>query len=269
VPTPVSTPSPVPAPAPTQPSAPTPTAGTASVSAQPAPAASGPRATPRRRTASAKQEPAAEKTVFRFANRGPDRNAIRLVFTLRRAAKLELVVKGPGPGCEVAARLPVTGRKGENRFRFGGRPYGHPLPFGTYALELRVKATGASLGDVLAGIVRPGVFQATIPPAPRCESAAPQQPSSTSVLASGPTASPPAAPPPEPAPAPRADRSASEVLAQVKSEERDLPLAGAVEAAGDGGHGFLERILLGIILASLLALAVLVAGSLRRGRPQY
>jgi hypothetical protein len=191
-----------------------------------------------------------------------------LVFTLRRAAKLELVVKGPGPGCEVAARLPVAGTAGENRFRFAGRPYGKPLAFGTYTLELQLKKTGATLGDTLVGIVRPGVFPTASPPAPRCASGArQQQPGRTSILASGPTASPPAAPA---SPAARSQAPAVGILGQVRSEAQKLPLGAAAEpVGGDEGRSLLLLALLVIFGGSLLWLVALVAGALFRGRPGF
>jgi hypothetical protein len=61
---------------------------------------------------------------------------VRLEFTLSRAARLFLIVRGPSPSCRVAGYIPVKGHKGKNTVIFAGRAQGHPLGPGVYLLSL-------------------------------------------------------------------------------------------------------------------------------------
>ena len=55
------------------------------------------------------------------------------------AARLVLVVRGPGPSCKTVARIAFRGRQGVNRLRFDGRVAGKPLAPGTYVLTPRLR----------------------------------------------------------------------------------------------------------------------------------
>ncbi len=101
----------------------------------------------------------------RFTNRGKKRGLTVLRFRLSRAAKLILVVRGPGPSCAIAGRVAFRGREGVNRFRFNGRIAGRPLEPGTYQLTLRPRARKTKLGRAVVTIVAPGATATTrIPP---------------------------------------------------------------------------------------------------------
>ncbi len=84
-----------------------------------------------------------------------------LRFRLPRAAKLVLVVRGPGPSCAIAGRIAFRGREGVNRFRFNGRIAGRPLEPGTYQLTLRPRGRKTKLGRAVVTIVAPGSTAAT------------------------------------------------------------------------------------------------------------
>jgi hypothetical protein len=263
----------VPAPPAAPPSAPSPTSpGAAPVSEQ-EPSASPPTPSNAQSGGSASRRPASTsftgptakrraplrtQTVYRFTNRGPDRNAVVLVFELQRPGRLVLVVRGPGPGCDVATRLSVTGKKGTNRFRFAGRPYGRPLPTGTYVLELRRRGAAVPLGEVAVEIVAPGTFASAATPAPRCG----PNPALPPLRVTAATA-PRAAHPPRRAEAP----PAADVLGEVRSEQPGSRFAGGVAVPQyQADKSLLEVVLLAIVLASGLALAVGLLGTLRRGR---
>jgi len=95
-------------------------------------------------------------TRNRFTNRGKKRGATTIRFRLARAARLLLVVRGPGPSCATVARIAFRGHKGANRFRFDGRVAGRPLEPGTYLLTLRLRGRKAHLGREYVSIVAPG-----------------------------------------------------------------------------------------------------------------
>lgn len=92
----------------------------------------------------------------RFANRGKRRGATVVRFRLSRAARLVLVVRGPGPSCATVARIAFRGHAGANRFRFDGRIDGRPLEPGTYLLTPRLRGSRADLGRAYVTIVPPG-----------------------------------------------------------------------------------------------------------------
>ena len=84
-----------------------------------------------------------------------------LRFRLSRAAKLVLVVRGPGPSCAIAGRIAFRGREGVNRFRFNGRVAGRPLEPGTYQLTLQRRGRKTKLGRAVVTILAPGSTAAT------------------------------------------------------------------------------------------------------------
>jgi hypothetical protein len=62
--------------------------------------------------------------------------SVRLGFTLRKADRVFLIVRGPAPSCRVAGYIPVRGRKGANTVVFAGRVHGHRLEPGVYLISL-------------------------------------------------------------------------------------------------------------------------------------
>lgn len=65
-----------------------------------------------------------------------NRVSVQLDFTLARAARLFLIVRGPTPSCQVVGFTPVHGRKGRNGVAFAGRVQGHRLEPGVYLISL-------------------------------------------------------------------------------------------------------------------------------------
>jgi hypothetical protein len=70
----------------------------------------------------------------RIKTRG--RVSVRLAFTLPKADRVFLIVRGPAPSCQVAGYIPVRGRKGKNQVAFAGRVHGHRLEPGIYLISL-------------------------------------------------------------------------------------------------------------------------------------
>ena len=64
------------------------------------------------------------------------RLSVRLAFTLPKAGRILLVVRGPAPSCRVAGVIPVRGRRGPNTVYFAGRVHGRRLDPGLYLLSL-------------------------------------------------------------------------------------------------------------------------------------
>lgn len=64
------------------------------------------------------------------------RVSVRLGFTLRKADRVVLIIRGPAPSCRVAGYIPVRGRKGANTVVFAGRVHGHRLEPGVYLISL-------------------------------------------------------------------------------------------------------------------------------------
>jgi hypothetical protein len=64
------------------------------------------------------------------------RVAVRLAFTLSKAQRLFLIVRGPTPSCEVVGVIPVRGHRGVNKLTFAGRAEGRNLSPGSYILSL-------------------------------------------------------------------------------------------------------------------------------------
>ncbi len=64
------------------------------------------------------------------------RISVRLAFTLPRADRVFLIVRGPAPSCRIAGYIPVRGRKGANQVAFAGRVHGRRLEPGIYLISL-------------------------------------------------------------------------------------------------------------------------------------
>ena len=115
-----------------------------------------PSSTEARRNSSAALPARVTVSRNRFTNRGKKRGATILRFRLPRAAKLVLVVRGPGPSCAIVGRVARRGHAGANRLRFNGRIAGRPLDPGTYLLVLRQRDRKTNLGRAVVTIVAPG-----------------------------------------------------------------------------------------------------------------
>ena len=61
---------------------------------------------------------------------------MRLAFTLTKAQRLFLIIRGPAPSCQVVGVIPVRGRRGVNKLTFAGRADGRNLRPGSYLLSL-------------------------------------------------------------------------------------------------------------------------------------
>jgi hypothetical protein len=59
-----------------------------------------------------------------------------LAFTLSKAQRLFLIVRGPAPSCQVVGVIPVRGHRGVNKLTFAGRAEGRNLRPGSYILSL-------------------------------------------------------------------------------------------------------------------------------------
>ena len=61
---------------------------------------------------------------------------MRLAFTLTKAQRLFLIVRGPAPSCQVVGVIPIRGHRGVNKLTFAGRAGGRNLRPGSYLLSL-------------------------------------------------------------------------------------------------------------------------------------
>lgn len=93
----------------------------------------------------------------RFSTRGR-RRGTTINFRLARPGRVELVVIGPSPNCEVVGRKRVHGKAGQNRVRFTGRVHGRPLGPGRYAIDVVTIRGGTRkrIGRIAVEVVRPG-----------------------------------------------------------------------------------------------------------------
>jgi hypothetical protein len=93
----------------------------------------------------------------RFSTRGR-RHGTTIHFRLGRPARVELVVIGPSPSCDVVGRKRIHGHAGENGVRFSGRVRGHVLAPGRYEIEIVTVRGGTRkrIGRIGIEVVRPG-----------------------------------------------------------------------------------------------------------------
>ena len=204
-------------------------------------------------------------------------------FGLTRSAKVVLDVFGPGPGCVLAGKVPLAGKRGLNRFRFDGTVQQIvretfedvtienveyvPLEPGTYKLELNSRGGKRRLAQTLVTIVDPSSPRKVFP-SPDC-SADSVELSTFAALASDSGSS---SSPDEPlatqgvTPAGSTDsteESDSDVLGgEVSRQGLGVPIERG--AAGDESPTLLEVLLLALALGLVLALLV---AALRRRRP--
>lgn len=106
---------------------------------------------------------------------------MRLAFTLTKAQRLFLIVRGPAPSCDVVGVIPVRGHQGVNKLTFAGRAGGRNLRPGDYLLSLStVRQPLAASPTTLVEVVskrrsvpaRPGAAKPTCAP-PQTFAAAP------------------------------------------------------------------------------------------------
>ena len=193
-----------------------------------------------------------------------------------------LGVKGPGPSCELIGRVPIAGKKGLNRVRFDGTVQqearqtldGVTLEFtrqvilepGTYLLELTSRGGKRHLARTFVTIVDPESPKKSYA-MPHCSTA------DLAALARSSGAAPFLAEPVTrhgSAPAAQTSRGAGpNDVSTVLGDAFPRGLGSPIPRVDDeeDSRALLPLILLAIVLASLLALLVVVYESLRRGRP--
>jgi len=93
----------------------------------------------------------------RFSTKGR-RRGTTINFRLGSPARVQLVVIGPSPSCEVIGRRNVHGKAGENHVRFLGRLHGRPLGPGRYAIDVVAIRGGKRkrIGRIPVEVVQPG-----------------------------------------------------------------------------------------------------------------
>ena len=216
-----------------------------------------------------------ERSHTRIRNRGVWPTTTVYSFNLSRAARLVLAVRGPGPGCELAGRIRIAGRKGLNLFVFDGTIRNRPLPAGTYVLVTTENGQDRVLARSYLTIAAPGspVAKRVRPKCAADESDAPppftgligsllgfegtglDAPSGTTGPAAT-TASDPAETPSRP----------GGVLGEQTPRTSGLPNLPAVMTP-ERPSGLLALVLLVLFVGSLIALAVTAVQHMRRQRP--
>lgn len=220
----------------------------------------------------------------RIVNRGKKRTATIISFRLSKAARLVLVVRGPGPTCDVAARIRIRGSAGTNRVRFDGTARNRRLHPGTYLLTARVRGTETDLARTFVRIENPGSRRKAVKP--RCSQPAPvaSQPTNYAVASAlGGFAAPslPASDGSLPAleGATSANGSTTEVVGvlgalHLRGPESPLGaqktqgaglLPGPMAASSDT-RSMIEVVLLATMVAALFGLAVALAADRRSSR---
>ena len=110
-------------------------------------------------------------------------------FRLRRAARVELVVRADGSPCVVVGRRRVRGHSGVNQVPFDGRLHGRPLAPGRYTITVVVVRGGrrARVGTVGVEVVSSGRrltrSQQTAPVATSCPGASGPSAAATTLIA--------------------------------------------------------------------------------------
>lgn len=82
------------------------------------------------------------------------RPGVALRFSLPRAARIVIVVRGPLPSCELAGRFAARGKRGANQIRFFGRIRGRELVEGAYVLAIRTASSRPQ--RVAVGVIEDG-----------------------------------------------------------------------------------------------------------------
>ncbi|HWL32163.1 MAG TPA: hypothetical protein VNP89_01050 [Gaiellaceae bacterium] len=194
------------------------------------------------------------------------RVSVRLAFTLPKADRVFLIVRGPAPSCRIAGYIPVRGRKGANQVAFAGRVHGRRLEPGIYLISLspnRRLVPGAATEYVRVVSPRRSLPLADAARKPSC--------SEVVALAADPTArilvaeaqQSPATPAARPAP----QRPAVKAVPDDKDDEEAsgfMPDAGVLGVAtGDGDEPFVAIAVLTLIAGLLAAMVALVTRFVR------
>jgi len=192
---------------------------------------------------------------------------VRLDFTLSRAARLFLIVRGPSPSCRVAGYIPVKGDKGKNTVIFAGRAQGHPLEPGVYLLSLsmtRSVTPGAPSEYVRVVSPRRAVPLPDSASKPSCAEATEAPASFTTTWVSLIRAMPPTA---TAAATPDSKRPRAQIASAQKNESDGQDAAGLLpspDSALDGvtssanEHPFAAIAVLALIAALLVTMVTLV-----------
>ena len=209
-------------------------------------------------------------------------------FGLTRSAKVVFDVFGPGPGCVLAGKVPLAGKKGLNRFRFDGTVQkvvretfqdvtlesvqDVPLGPGTYKLELNSRGGKRRLAQTLVTIVDPASPRKVFA-SPDCSADSVELSTFAALVVPAPDGgSESSSPPDEPRSVPPAgstdstEGSDSGVLGgEVSRQGLGVPIERS--AAGDESPTLLEVLLLALALGLVVVLFVAAYGLLRRRRP--
>ena len=221
--------------------------------------------TPTQRSASTRAVLGARKLDARKL-KTRNRVSVQLDFTLARAARLFLIVRGPAPSCQAVGFIPLHGRKGHNTVAFAGRVQGRQLEPGVYLISLsqtRQFAPSAPTEYVRVVSPRRSVPLPDSSPKPACNEASKPATFSTpwiQLVSAIPPASSTARP--------------ERPIAQVASAQKNEPDGDDEEAAGlipdigaIGGDAaeqpFLAIAVLVLVGALLLAMVALVTRFLR------
>ena len=200
-----------------------------------------------------------------------NRVSVRLTFSLPKADRVFLIVRGPVPSCEIAGYIPVRGREGINKVAFAGRVQGRRLEPGTYLISLstsRRLAPGAATEYVRVVSPRRSVPLADSARRPSCSDAGALASTSTDqlIFPAG-FASVLAAPNVRPAqPAPSAEGTLP-----ASSEDDDSEASGFIPdtgilgvATGDAAdEPFIAFAVLTLLAALVIAMATLVTRFIR------
>ena len=206
-----------------------------------------------------------------------NRVSVRLDFTLPKADRIFVIVRGPTPSCRIAGYIPVRGRKGQNTVAFAGRVHGRRLDPGVYLISLspnRRLVPGAATAYVRVVSPRRAIPLPDSARKPSCNDAVALTTDSTARILIAETAPAVSTPTVRPAPAPTRPRVARTVPADDGGEQDEddeeaagfLPDAGVLGVATGEGvvEPFVTFALLSLVAALLVAFAAL-ANRLRRG----
>jgi hypothetical protein len=198
---------------------------------------------------------------------------VRLDFSISRAARLFLIVRGPFPSCRVAGYIPIKGHKGKNTVIFAGRAQGHALAPGVYLLSLsttRRFTPGAPSEYVRVFSPRRAVPLPDSASKPSCAEATAAATSFTTTWVSLVRAMPPTA---TTAATPGSKRPTAQIASAQKNDSLGQDAAGLLPSP-DGGalagvtssaneHPFAAIAVLALVAALLFAMVTLVTRFLR------
>ena len=259
--------------------APSPAAATAAPSG-PAGGPSGSAAAPPAEAASPAGRSAGERTTTpqRLEARRlktPDRVSVRLEFSLPKAERIFVIVRGPSPSCRIAGYIPIRGRKGPNTVAFAGRVHGRRLEPGVYLISLspnRRLVPGAPTEYVQVVSPRRSIPLPDSARRPSCREASALATDATARILIAEAVPPPATPTVRPTLRPIPPRPPAHQGAPKDDDEEEaagfIPYSGVLGAAtGEGAEEpFVAFAMLTIMAAFLIAILMLVTRLLRGTR---